>query len=229
MGRTSNLSKLSASALRRELDRRSNIGQRLLDRRAKLMESFKTALAVIDGNLADAGVEVSDSPATLTKRGNRKARKLAAKATKGAKRGRKPGSKAAVKTKSEGKLTLADAMESVMSTAKPMSFEEIEKAVKAETDYSSKSSNWKPNINQAIVKNPKRFKRVERGLYVRVANGKPAVRKTARKPKTGGDSTPAAETSTGSGNTPPAPQTTEPTVAPELATNIDNGDDAAAQ
>lgn len=96
-------------------------------------------------------------------------KKLAALDAEIAEHGGKPGSTARVGTVSSGKrarnkMSLPDAMASVMSKDKPMTASDIEAAV-VKNGYVSNSSTFKTIIFQALGKD-KRFKKAARGQYV---------------------------------------------------------------
>lgn len=161
-GRRSNVSKISTADLLREVERRRAATAQLAAHRNRLAAE----LAALEAELATLGAATAAAPAAP-----------AAKAGKG-KRGRKKGKSkhAAGHAKQAGigrpglragnTMSLADALHQLL-TGKTMSVTDATANVQS-TGYKTDSPNLRTMVNQQLLSNKSRFKRVSRGQYTAV-------------------------------------------------------------
>lgn len=181
------LASLSTEALAAELERRQKHAREAL---VQERSTLATRLAVIDAELASLGIK---PPARVGGGGG--AAKPAKVGKSGKRRGRPPGSKNKVKTSARvgGKPATAAAAPSASSASsaprgkrrrgrrpkntmslvealhktlagKVMSVVEIVPAVQAD-GYKTTSANFRTIVNQTLISNPDKFRKVARGQY----------------------------------------------------------------
>ncbi len=152
MARPSNLSKLSINDLQSELLRRQRAAGSLVQKRDALLQK----LSALEADIAAAGIATSDGPRKRGRPpGSDAASASAAPAKSGGRKGRR--------RRAVNDETLPQALAKVIA-GKTMSVTEAAEAVKA-SGYKTYSSNFRVQVNIALTKNPKLFKRVERGMY----------------------------------------------------------------
>lgn len=149
-GRRSGLSTASLSELQAELDRRADALRDLTDRRDQLASE-----------LADVEREIASHGGTVPARRGR---------PRGSGR-RGPGRPAGTRKKvrraggrrARNKTSLVDALQEVL-TGNTMSVTEVSDAVQ-KAGYRTTSANFRTIVNQALLANPKVFRKVSRGKY----------------------------------------------------------------
>lgn len=153
-GRPSALSAISTSDLQRELERRQDQLQDLVRRRDEL----SAELSAIENEIAQLqpGASNGVAPAAAPARGRRgrprkKAATAAARPSGG--RGRRP----------RNATSLVEALREVL-TGNTYSVTEAAEAVQ-KAGYQTTSPNFRTIVNQALLANPKVFKKVARGQY----------------------------------------------------------------
>lgn len=153
-GRPSALSAISTSDLQRELERRQDQLQDLVRRRDEL----SAELSAIENEIAQLqpGANNGVAPAAAPARGRRgrprkKAATAAARPSGG--RGRRP----------RNATSLVEALREVL-TGNTYSVTEAAEAVQ-KAGYQTTSPNFRTIVNQALLANPKIFKKVARGQY----------------------------------------------------------------
>jgi len=144
------LSRISTLDLRRELDRRSSRVGSLQSRRSKLAAE----LAGIDSELDAFG-----AGGRAVKRGPGRPR--GSKNKKTSRKGRRTNRGA--QTRAQNTRTLTQSLQSVLK-GKTMGVMEVSKAVQ-KAGYKTHAENFRTIVNQTLIKNPKVFRKVERGLY----------------------------------------------------------------
>lgn len=159
MARPSHLSKFSLSDLHSEMQRRQRAAGGLVKRRDALLKK----LADMEASISAAGIAMDGGGmGGGMKRGRGRPRKNAPGMTDGTVGGPKArggrGGRRAVND-----VTLPEALAKVMA-GKTMGVAEAADAVKA-SGYKTYSSNFRVQVNIALTKNPKLFRRVERGQY----------------------------------------------------------------
>jgi hypothetical protein len=167
-GRRSNVSKISTADLLREVERRRAATSQLAAHRQRLAAD----IAAIDAELASLGAATPAMPAMPAAPAA-----PAAKPGKG-KRGRKKGKSkhAAGHAKQAGigrpglragnTMSLADALHQLL-TGKTMSVTDATANVQS-TGYKTDSPNLRTMVNQQLLSNKSRFKRVSRGQYTAI-------------------------------------------------------------
>ncbi|HMN97271.1 MAG TPA: hypothetical protein PKC43_12500 [Phycisphaerales bacterium] len=147
------LQTLSIGELQAEISRRQRGATAIVKRRERLAAK----LAEIDRHLVSLGIEPGSA---APRRGPGRprgsgaaARPAAAAVARRGKRGRRP----------KNGQSLVDALHKVM-TGKTLGVAEAAKAVLDE-GYKTKSSNFRTVVNQTLLVNKDRFKKVERGRY----------------------------------------------------------------
>lgn len=147
------LSRVSTVDLRNELNRRQSQAGALMARRTKLAAE----LAGIDAEL-DAFEPVDTAP---VKRGPGRPPGRTAKRGLPDRKPRKANRGA--KTRSENSMTLTDSLQKVLKN-KTMGVTEVSVAVQ-KAGYKTNAENFRTIVNQTLIKNPKIFKKISRGLY----------------------------------------------------------------
>lgn len=154
-GRPSALSAISTSDLQRELERRQSQLQDLVRRRDEL----SAELSAIENEIAQLqpGASNGVAPAAAPARGRRgrprKQAATAAAARPSGGRGRRP----------RNATSLVEALREVL-TGNTYSVTEAAEAVQ-KAGYQTTSPNFRTIVNQALLANPKIFKKVARGQY----------------------------------------------------------------
>lgn len=133
------LSNVSTGELQSELRRRVKERDKLLKKRDKLIDQIEA----IDRDLDQMGIELIEVGAGGGKRG-------------GARRG-------GTGKRPRNEMSLVDSLHSVLK-GKQMGVSELADAVQS-AGYKTTSPNFRTIVNQALISNTDRFKRVERGLY----------------------------------------------------------------
>ena len=134
------LSKVSTTDLQAELRRRVRERDKLLKKRDRLIDQIEA----IDRDLDDMGVELVDAPG-------------------GSAAGRGSGRRGGGGKRPRNEMSLVDSLYSVLKN-KQMGVSELADAVQS-AGYKTTSPNFRTIVNQALINNTDRFKRVERGLY----------------------------------------------------------------
>jgi len=123
--------------LQTELRRRVRERDKLLKKRDRLIDQVEA----IDQELDEMGVELIDAPGGGSRAGARRG---------GGKRPR-------------NEMSLVDSLHGVLKN-KQMGVSELAEAVQ-NAGYKTTSPNFRTIVNQALINNTDRFKRVQRGLY----------------------------------------------------------------
>lgn len=131
------LAKVPTTDLQTELRRRVRERDKLLKKRDRLIDQIEA----IDQELDEMGVELIETPAGRSGGGGRRG---------GGKRPR-------------NEMSLVDSLHSVLKN-KQMGVSELADAVQ-QAGYKTTSPNFRTIVNQALINNTDRFKRVQRGLY----------------------------------------------------------------
>lgn len=151
-GGTRGLSGVSVEALRAELDRR--LGD-LETRRSELVAELEEVENEIESIGQSAGVGAS-APRARTR--GRRGRPRSAPRTTGGGGGRRGGGR-----RPRNEMNLVDALHGVLKGT-TMGVTEMSEAVQ-KAGYRTSSPNFRTIVNQTLIKNPDRFKRVARGQY----------------------------------------------------------------
>ncbi len=138
------LSSVSTADIRAEIDRRA----RDLQRRR---EHLTAELQEVENELAGMGGTTPQRTGRRTSKARTSQKRSAGGRPKGRPRGSRSGSLVAI-------------MEQVMSKDKPMTVSEVTEAVK-KAGYQSSANNFRLIVNQALINNTDRFKKVDRGKY----------------------------------------------------------------
>jgi len=138
------LSRFSTTQLHLELKRRQRDMVRLETKRNKLAKE----LGQVEKQIDAFGGTVAAAPAAPAKRPVGRP-----KGSTNKKRGRKPGKK----------MTLYQALEKALA-GKTLSVTEATGEAK-KVGYKTKAANFRTIVNQTLIKNPTRFKKVSRGMY----------------------------------------------------------------
>ena len=150
---------LSTRDLRRELARRERGATRLIARRNKLQRRLDGIL----GELEDLGVE-GGSGRGGGRRGRKPGRKPGRKSRRKGRKARKAGG---TRRRAKNKMTLPEAIVGSFKTGATVTPADAAKRVKSK-GFKSTSSNFGMMVSNALSKD-KRFKRLSRGKYQRVA------------------------------------------------------------
>jgi hypothetical protein len=132
------LSNVSTGELQSELRRRVKERDKLLKKRDKLIDQIEA----IDQELDQMGIELIEVGAGGARGGARRGGT-----------GKRP----------RNEMSLVDSLHSVLK-GKQMGVSELADAVQS-AGYKTTSPNFRTIVNQALISNTDRFKRVERGLY----------------------------------------------------------------
>lgn len=144
-GRPTALASASLAELKAEMDRRQRVVPALQANRARL----ENQLAILDRQLSLNGFA-----GTPRRRRSRRGRPASMAARRGQRRGTK---------RASNKFSLVDALHSALK-GKTLSIKEVISAVK-NAGYKSSSKNFRTMVSIAFGNNPKKFKRVKRGMY----------------------------------------------------------------
>lgn len=165
-GRPSVLSRLSTLELRAEMERRESEAENLIGRRDALQDELE-ALEREIGELSGAGrARRKKRRKKAGRRGRPRkkvTRKTARKKTRRKKTTRKKAGRKKTTRKRGGRKSLADYLATALKR-KTLSVSDATDAVQA-AGYGSKSPNLRNMVNQQLLANPRRFKKVRRGEY----------------------------------------------------------------
>jgi hypothetical protein len=147
-GRPTALSTVSTIELHRELSRRQSAVQDLIRKREELNQELQ-ALESVFGSTTGTGER----------------RRRLGRPGGGGRRGRPPGSKnrATRGPRGQNAKNLVDSLRGVL-TGKTMSVAELTDAVQ-QAGYKTNSANFRTIVNQALLANPRFFRKVSRGQY----------------------------------------------------------------
>lgn len=141
------LTKVSIEALQAELQRRRRAATPLLKRRARLAEK----LAAMDARIASLGLSVEE--AAPSRRGRGRPASASVQASRGRPRG----------TRRRGDQGLRDILQKVLTGRTLGVREAADEVLKA--GYRTGSKNFRTVINQTLLVNKDRFRKVSRGKY----------------------------------------------------------------
>ncbi len=147
--RRTGLSTLTTGELRAEVQRRLRA---LETKREKLLadvEAIDNEMASLDSLAAPQGSRTRKKAARKEKRGRTAATRK----------------KRSTRRRARNSMSLVDALKNAMGR-KTMGISELAAAVK-KAGYRSRSANFQSIVNQTLLKHPKVFKRVERGMYAK--------------------------------------------------------------
>lgn len=170
-GRPSVLSRLSTREIRAEMERREGEVENLIGRRDALQDELE-ALEREIGELSGAGRARRKKRRKKAARRGRPRKKVTRKTarkktrrkkTTRKKAGRKKTGRKKSTRKRGGRKSLADYLATALKR-KTLSVSDATDAVQA-AGYGSKSPNLRTMVNQQLLANPRRFKKVRRGEY----------------------------------------------------------------